>query len=102
MEITIQYFADCPNWKTTAAHLNTLVGEGLDATIDYEPIDTHELAVARDFHGSPTVLIDGHDPFADKDAPIGLACRIYVTDHGPAGSPSISQLRHAIATASKE
>ncbi|HJQ90725.1 MAG TPA: thioredoxin family protein [Acidimicrobiia bacterium] len=101
MEITIQYFDGCPNWKTTAAHLSTLVNEGLDATISYELINTHELAVARDFHGSPTVLIEGEDPFADKNAPTGLACRMYVTDHGPAGSPSLSQLRHAIATAGK-
>jgi hypothetical protein len=98
MEITVQYFDGCPNWKTTAAHLTALVGEGLDATIDYELIDTHELAAARDFHGSPTVLIDGVDPFADDSAPVGLACRVYKTEDGYAGSPTVDQLRVAIAT----
>ena len=101
MEITLQYFDGCPNWKTTAAHLSTLVDEGLDAKIVYELIETHELAVARGFHGSPTVLINDVDPFAAQDAPVGLACRIYTTDHGPAGSPSLSQLRQASATAGK-
>lgn len=99
MEITLQYFDGCPNWKTTAAHLATLVGEGLDATVEYELIDTHELAVARDFHGSPTVLIDGVDPFADDNAPVGLACRVYETEDGYAGSPTLDQLRAVIATA---
>lgn len=101
MEITLQHFNDCPNWKTTAAHLSTLVDDGLDATVSYELIDTRELAVARRFRGSPTVLIDGIDPFADEDAPVGLACRIYPTEQGPAGSPSLSQLRHVTTAASK-
>lgn len=99
MEITVQYFDDCPNWKTTAAHLNTLVDDGLDAIIDYELIDTYELAVARGFHGSPSVLIDGVDAFSEDDTPVGLACRVYQTEDGYAGSPSLGQLRAVIASA---
>lgn len=102
MRITLQYFDGCPNWKTTATHLSTLTAEGLDATIGYEQIETHEAAVARGFRGSPTVLIDGIDPFADENPPVGLACRVYQTEDGHAGSPSFSQLRHVIDTASKE
>lgn len=102
MRITLQYFDGCPNWNTTATCLSTLTAEDLDVTIGYELIDTHEAAVARGFRGSPTVLIDGVDPFADENAPVGLACRIYRTEGGYAGSPSLSQLRHAIDTASKE
>lgn len=99
MEITVQYFDGCPNWKTTAAHLTTLLDQTLDATIGYERIDTRDKAVARDFHGSPTVLIDGVDPFADENAPAGLACRVYQTEDGYAGSPTLSQLQAVIAAA---
>jgi hypothetical protein len=99
MEITVQYFDGCPNWKTAAAHLTTLVDDGLDATIDYELIDSHDKAVARGFHGSPTVLIDGVDPFADDTSPVGLACRVYQTEEGNAGSPTLKQLRTVIAAA---
>ena len=102
MRIILQYFDGCPNWNTTDTHLSTLTDQGLDATIGYELIDTHEAAVARGFRGSPTMLIDGVDPFADVNAPVGLTCRIYQTEDGYAGSPSLSQLRHAIDTASKE
>lgn len=98
MVITLQYFDGCPNWETTAALLDLLRGD-LDATIELELIDTHDKAVARGFRGSPTVLIDGVDPFADEDAPVGLACRIYDTEDGLAGSPSLDQLRRAIITA---
>ena len=97
LQITLQYFDGCPNWQTAAAHLSTLVAEGLAASLDYELINTYEAAVARSFRGSPTVLVDGVDPFADANAPIGLACRVYRTADGYAGSPSLPQLRQAIA-----
>lgn len=96
MEIKLQYFDGCPNWKTTAEHLTRLSEEGTSISVSYELIDTHETAVERGFRGSPTVLIDGLDPFADKDAPPGLACRVYPTEDGLAGSPSLHQLRREI------
>jgi hypothetical protein len=99
MNITLQYFDGCPNWKTTAGDLNRLVQEGLDATISFELIETHEAAVARGFRGSPTVLIDDVDPFTDEHAPVGLACRVYPTERGFAGSPTLAQLRQAITAA---
>lgn len=96
-KVSLQYFKECPNWRTTANHLARLADEGLDVTVDHEIIDSHEAAVARGFHGSPTVLVDGFDPFADENTPIGLACRIYRTPAGLAGSPTLSQLRHALS-----
>ncbi|HZD22312.1 MAG TPA: thioredoxin family protein [Acidimicrobiia bacterium] len=99
IEITLQYFDGCPNWQTTDRYMATLIAEGLDVTVDYERIDSHEKAILRGFRGSPTVLLDGVDPFPIGDAPIGLACRVYRSETGPAGSPSISQLRNAIMRA---
>lgn len=96
LQITLQYFDGCPNWKTAAAHLSTLIDEGLDAVIGYELINTYDIAVARGFRGSPTVLLDGVDPFADRAAPIGLACRVYPAEDGYAGAPSLPQIRQAI------
>ncbi|MGH8946218.1 MAG: thioredoxin family protein [Acidimicrobiia bacterium] len=98
IQITLQYFDDCPNWETTDRHIATLA-EGLDATIGYELIDSYEAAVESGFRGSPTVLINGVDAFADRNAQIGLACRVYTTEDGPAGSPTLDQLRRAIAEA---
>ena len=92
----MQYFDGCPNWETTDLHLATLLADGWDATLHRELIDSYEAAVERDFRGSPTVLIDGVDPFADNESIIGLACRTYQTESGPAGSPTLDQLRRAI------
>lgn len=102
IQITLQYFDGCPNWQTTSALLETLVGKGLDAAIGYELIDSPDAAVARGFRGSPTVLINEVDPFAEADAPVGLACRVYRSDEGYAGSPSLSQLQAALRSAQKE
>jgi hypothetical protein len=44
------------------------------------------------FPGSPTVLVDGVDPFADPTAPVGFACRVYTTSGGQEGAPSVEQL----------
>ncbi len=97
MEITLQYFDDCANWQTTDGYLKTLIADhSLDAEVRYQLIDTPEAAAEQGFRGSPTVLVDGSDPFADRDAPIGLACRIYQTETGPAGSPSLAQLEQAL------
>ena len=100
MDITLQYFDGCPNWKVTRTHLETLEAEGIDMSVTLHLIDTPELAAAANFRGSPTVLIEGNDPFADPDAPVGLSCRVYRTDKGYVGSPTLEQLRDAVGTAS--
>lgn len=99
MNITLQYFDDCPNWKLVDANLEALKAEGLDLEVAYELIETPEAATAAGFRGSPTVLVDGIDPFADPDAPVGLSCRVYRTAEGLAGSPTLDQLREAVGTA---
>jgi hypothetical protein len=97
VEIELRYFDDCPNWRTTSTLLESLIAElGLDTTVHTRKVDTAEEAEALEFRGSPTVMINGEDPFADPDAPFGLACRIYRTDTGFAGAPSAAQLRDAL------
>lgn len=100
MDITLQYFDDCPNWKITDRYIQALIDEqGLDAAVHYQLINTPEAAAEHGFRGSPSVLIDGIDPFAEPGAPVGLSCRVYVTDSGPAGSPTLHQLQQAITAA---
>ncbi len=100
MKVTLQYFNGCPSWKQTEAHIETLRSEGFDLVLDRQLIETPEAAEQHGFRGSPTVIIDGVDPFADSDAPVGLSCRVYATKTGYAGSPSLDQLRAALHEAS--
>lgn len=95
MDVTLLYFDGCPNWRQTAEHLRTLSGE-LDLTISLRKIGSAEEAEQTGFRGSPTILVQGRDPFASGDEPVGLACRVYQTPHGQAGAPTIDQIRDAL------
>lgn len=54
-------------------------------------LTTDEDAAAVPFAGSPTVLVEGRDPFP-SGGPTGLACRVYPTPAGFRGAPSVEQL----------
>jgi hypothetical protein len=47
--------------------------------------------------GSPTLLVDGADPFARPGQPPSVSCRIYLDEHGrKSPAPSPGQLRAAL------
>lgn len=97
MRVVLRYFDGCPNWRVAQERLRQVLDElGTDAAIELETVETPERAQELAFRGSPTVLIDGMDLFLDETAPVGLACRIYRTDEGTQGAPSLSQLRVAL------
>lgn len=97
MNITVQHFNDCPNWLNTVELLALAIEQTkTDATVTLQLVNTPELAEAHEFRGSPTVLIDGTDPFADRNVPVGLSCRVYQTPGGLAGSPTLEQLATAL------
>jgi hypothetical protein len=68
-----------------------------DLVVERRRIATPEDAEAAGFRGSPTILVEGHDPFATGDEPTGLVCRIHQTPDGPAGSLTLAQLRSVLA-----
>ena len=96
MEITLQYFEGCPNWKVADQHINELAQEFPQITVSRHLVDTVEEAERVGFRGSPSILFDGVDPFAQADAPVGLACRRYITPDGFAGAPTVDQLREKL------
>lgn len=97
MNVTLLYFDNCPNWREADEHLRALEQELPDLRVVRHLVDTPEEAERTGFRGSPSILIDGIDPFADPDAPVGLSCRVYQTPDGPAGSPTLDQLRKMLA-----
>lgn len=96
MEVTLLYFDDCPNWRIADAHLRHLAVEDPRLTIRRVVVKTPEEAERAGFTGSPTILVEGSDPFAEPGAPTGLACRVYRTPEGLRGSPTLDQLRAAV------
>lgn len=96
MNVELQYIADCPHWRVIDARLSALRPK-LGFTLNLRVVTTPEEAMRIGFRGSPTILVDGVDPFATGDEPVGLACRIYSTPGGLAGSPTAEQLLKAIS-----
>ena len=99
MEITLQYFDGCPSWTTVDRRLTELIAGRPDVSLRRELVATAEQAERIGFRGSPSILVDGVDPFADPSAPVGLACRIYATPAGPAGAPTTAQLLDVLGDA---
>lgn len=100
MEVELQYFDDCPNWRVADHCLRTLAGEFPDLTVTRRLVTTSEEADRVGFRGSPTILLNGVDPFAAGSDPVGgLSCRVYQTPDGPAGSPTLDQLRRELIRA---
>ena len=96
MEVKVLYFDGCPHWRTAADRLTALQAE-LGFQLTSERVATPEEAELVGFRGSPTIQVDGVDPFAPEDALIGFACRVYSTPEGRAGSPTIEQLRKVLS-----
>ena len=96
MDVTLLFFEDCPNWKVADGRLATVARELPDVTVTRQLVDTPAAAERVGFRGSPSILVDGVDIFADSDAPVGLSCRVYQTPEGPAGAPTLEQLRAAM------
>jgi hypothetical protein len=94
MDVTLLYFDGCPNWTLARDRLEAAMRRaGLDErSLGYCDVATPEEAKAIGFPGSPTILIDGRDPFGGESAPVGFACRLYQTPTGPEAAPSVEQL----------
>jgi hypothetical protein len=98
MDVSLLYFDGCPNHHDALSQVEALLAEtGWDGSVQLVNVDSPERATELQFRGSPTVLLDGIDPFSDPDAAVGLSCRIYPTAEGYRGTPPESELREAIA-----
>ena len=98
MKITIQYFDGCPHWKLADERVRRVLqgASGDDVTLQYELVDSPEIAERVGFRGSPTILVDGRDPFVTGDEPVGLTCRVFRTEAGVEGSPTEAALRKVL------
>ena len=97
MDIELLVIPDCPNEAAAAELITTAVADtGVRATVTRTIIASQDHAEQRGFTGSPTILLNGSDPFAGPDAPASLSCRLYSTPDGVRGVPDLRHLRQAL------
>ena len=102
MRVEVLTIPDCPNGPVARQHLAQALAGRPDVMVEHRVITTSEEAVRFEMHGSPTILIDGRDPFAEPGTAASLACRLYLDTDGRArGAPSAGQLREAMADAER-
>lgn len=92
MRIDILYVPDCPNLVAARTRVHEAIRDvGVRARVEEVEILNQDDARRFGMHGSPTILIDGRDPFRSADEP-SLACRLYRTGGAVEGSPTVAEL----------
>jgi hypothetical protein len=100
MHLTILAVPDCPSAPVLLDRLAVVLGDRAGVSVSLQVIDSEDEAARWGMHGSPTLLIDGTDPFAEPGQRPGLSCRLYRGEDGrTSGAPSVSRLQRAIRRA---
>ncbi|TDZ93622.1 alkylmercury lyase family protein [Mycobacteroides salmoniphilum] len=98
MNLEILQVPDCPNVQLLEDRVAAaLAGERIAVTITHRVVNTAEEAEELRMTGSPTLLVDGQDPFGERGLSAGLSCRLYPGEDGRFhGAPSVEALRAAL------
>lgn len=97
--ITVLTVPDCPNAPVALERITAAL-DGCEAEVELVEVRNEVEAARWGMTGSPTVLVDGVDPFAVPGASASVSCRLYRDGEGPVGgAPSLEALRKALAGA---
>lgn len=100
MQVTVLAVADCPNVGLLEERLASVLEARPGVTVSRHVIGDEAAAASFGMRGSPTILINGADPFAEPGQPTSMSCRLYRDSDGRmSGVPSAGQLRQALERA---
>ncbi|MFD7497465.1 organomercurial lyase [Streptomyces sp. NPDC059832] len=99
MRITVLTVPGCPNGPVVQERIIAALA-GRQAEVELVEVSDQEEAERVGMTGSPTVLLNGLDPFAQAGAAPSVSCRIYREAEGKTGgAPSVKALGEALAVA---
>lgn len=95
MQVVVECRPDCPNWQVAIERTRSALDR-----LGCSHVPVERSFRGRDEGGSPTILVDGADLFADASAATasGATCRVYPSGHGLSGAPTVEQITVAIAS----
>jgi hypothetical protein len=102
VDVTVLAVPDCPGAVLLEERLAAVASGMPGVRVTRRVITGEAAAVAAGMHGSPTLLVNGADPFARPGQQPALACRLYEQDDGSlAPAPTAGQLHRALSQASR-
>ncbi len=100
MELTVLTVPGCPNAAVFDERLAAALADYPGAVVRRRQVADEQAAAETGMAGSPTLLINGVDPFAAPGQAPGLSCRLYRDAAGRlAGAPTVQDLRRALEQA---
>jgi predicted DsbA family dithiol-disulfide isomerase len=101
MELTLLTVPACPSAAQFEERLAAALAAHPDVVVQRREIADEREAAEAGMHGSPTLLIDGVDPFPAPGQLSSLSCRLYRDPAGHAdGAPPLDALRQVLEQAS--
>lgn len=95
MQIDILHVAECPNLPVARSRVREALHQaGVTAAVRELEVATSEQAHHVGMHGSPTILLEGRDPFDGAEASLG--CRLYRNGGIVDGAPTVAALIEAL------
>jgi hypothetical protein len=104
LRVSILSSPQCPHLPLLHTRLRTAMeATGVrHAQVRLRQVRNLDEARLLQFTGSPTLWLNGEDPFRDPDASPSLACRTYGDGDGRSSLPSLQQLIQAIAFSAQQ
>jgi hypothetical protein len=97
MRLEVLHVRDCPSVALLDERIaEAVAGERIDVAITHRVVDNAATATEAGMTGSPTLLIDGDDPFATAGLVPSVSCRLYPAGGGVDRAPSVAELRAAL------
>jgi hypothetical protein len=97
MDLIVLAVPGCPHATLLEERLAQVLEGRRDVSVSRQVIEDEQEAARQGMHGSPTILVDGTDPFAEPGQPASVSCRLYRDSDGRVdGAPTASQLREVI------
>jgi hypothetical protein len=91
MRVELLYFDGCQHWPTALEHLEEALGKvGRTQAVQLRAVTNEAEAQQHEMAGSPTILIDGRDPFPSEGPTWG--CRLYPVEGSSQGAPTVASL----------
>jgi hypothetical protein len=98
MELVLLTVPGCPHAATFEERLAAALARHPGTVVHRREIAGEREAAEAGMHGSPTLLVDGADPFAVPGQPPSLSCRLYRDAAGRmSGAPTVEALRRVLA-----